>query len=47
MWNTISLGVDADTLAAIAGPTAEAMHGIAMHVVTAARVRARLIVQVA
>lgn len=47
MRNTISLGVDADTLAAIAGPISEAMHGIAVYVVTAARVRARPIVQVA
>ena len=28
MRNAISLGGDADTLAAIAGPIAEAMHGI-------------------
>ena len=37
--NAISLGGDADTLGAIAGPIAEAMHGIPTHLVAAARMQ--------
>ena len=35
--NAISLGGDSDTLAAIAGPIAEALHGIPAHIQTEAR----------
>ncbi len=37
--NAISLGGDADTLAAIAGPIAEAMHGVPEDLVAIARAR--------
>ena len=37
--NAISLGGDADTLAAIAGPIAEALHGIPEHLVATAKER--------
>ena len=43
--NAVSLGGDADTIAAIAGPIAEAMHGIPAHLVASARVRARFLAQ--
>ena len=43
--NAVSLGGDADTLAAIAGAIAEAMHGIPARLVATARVRARLLSQ--
>ena len=43
--NAVSLGGDADTLAAIAGPIAEAMHGIPAHLVATARVRAHFLTQ--
>ena len=42
---TCALGGDADTLAAIAGPIAEAMHGIPAHLVATARVRAHSLTQ--
>ena len=37
--NAISLGGDADTLAAVAGPIAETMHGIPVNLVDTARMR--------
>ena len=43
--NAISLGGDADTLASIAGPIAEAMHGIEAHLVATERMRARFLSQ--
>ena len=43
--NAVSLGGDADTLAAIAGPIAEAMHGIPARLVATARVQARFLSQ--
>ena len=43
--NAISLGGDADTLAAIAGPIAEAMHEIPAHLLAAGRMPASLLSQ--